>query len=143
MSRIKQTPLDPAKGRRESGRSVGCSRDGCDREGTYPAPAGRHEGDGRGWFCLEHVRRYNCSWDYFAGMTESEIEFHRRDDTVGRRALAALDLDPPAGPAAIRGRYRELVKKHHPDANGGDKRAEERLKSITAAYAHLTACGYL
>ena len=35
------------------------------------------------------------------------------------------------------GRYLTLVKQHHPDANGGDKAAEERLKSINEAYATL------
>ncbi len=32
-------------------------------------------------------------------------------------------------------RYKELAKRHHPDANGGDRAAEERLKTINLAYA--------
>ena len=32
-------------------------------------------------------------------------------------------------------RYKELAKRHHPDANGGDRDAEERLKTINLAYA--------
>ncbi len=31
-------------------------------------------------------------------------------------------------------RYKELVKLHHPDANGGDKASEERFKQISEAY---------
>ncbi len=44
---------------------------------------------------------------------------------------------------AVKSRYKELAKRHHPDANGGDRAAEERLKTINLAYAavrhHLTA----
>ncbi|MFO1060844.1 MAG: DnaJ domain-containing protein, partial [Dongiaceae bacterium] len=34
-------------------------------------------------------------------------------------------------------RYKSLVKRLHPDANGGDKAAEERLKHINLAYSTL------
>ena len=37
----------------------------------------------------------------------------------------------------IKARYKALAKLHHPDANGGDKAAEERLKSINQAYTLL------
>ncbi|MDP9096495.1 MAG: DnaJ domain-containing protein, partial [Pseudomonadota bacterium] len=35
----------------------------------------------------------------------------------------------------LKARYKELAKRHHPDANGGDRAAEERLKTINLAYA--------
>jgi len=54
-------------------------------------------------------------------------------------ARAVLDIDDSASFAQIKARYRELVKRHHPDANGGDKDAEERLKSINQAYHTLKA----
>ncbi len=53
------------------------------------------------------------------------------------QALAMLDLVPPVTFAEIRKRYRKLVKRHHPDANGGDRAAEERLKLINQAYTQL------
>lgn len=53
------------------------------------------------------------------------------------RALSVLDLHLPLTRAEVKARYKELVKRHHPDANGGDKRAEERLKLINEAYATL------
>jgi curved DNA-binding protein CbpA len=34
-------------------------------------------------------------------------------------------------------RYKTLAKTLHPDANGGDKRAEDRLKSVNHAYTTL------
>jgi hypothetical protein len=54
-------------------------------------------------------------------------------------ALAILDLDPPVTRSDVKHRYKALVKKHHPDANGGDRDAEERLKIINRAYSVLRA----
>ena len=54
-------------------------------------------------------------------------------------ALRLLGLTPPVDYAAIRARYIELVKLNHPDANGGDKASEERLKTINQALQILKA----
>ncbi len=53
------------------------------------------------------------------------------------RALSIVDLEPPLTLTRLKARYKELVKLHHPDANGGDKLAEERLKDINEAYSTL------
>jgi len=37
----------------------------------------------------------------------------------------------------LKARYKELAKRLHPDVNGGDAEAEERLKRINLAYATL------
>lgn len=58
-------------------------------------------------------------------------------DSAEARALATIDLEPPLTLTRLKARYKELVKQHHPDANGGDKRAEERLKVINEANAIL------
>jgi len=54
-----------------------------------------------------------------------------------REPLAALGLSWPVTLLALKTRYKELAKRHHPDANGGDRLAEERLKTINLAYATL------
>lgn len=54
-----------------------------------------------------------------------------------RDALAVLNLDPMATRADIKVRFKELVKRHHPDVNGGDRAAEERLKRVIKAYRRL------
>ena len=41
--------------------------------------------------------------------------------------------------ASLKARYKELCKRHHPDANGGDKAAEERFKEVGQAYRTLLA----
>lgn len=59
--------------------------------------------------------------------------------TPEEEALAVMDLEIGVTQDEIKARYKELVKLHHPDANGGDKAAEERLKSINQAYTFLKA----
>lgn len=54
-----------------------------------------------------------------------------------RAALDVLGLDWPLEQPALRARYKELAKRYHPDANGGDRAAEERLKDVNRAYSLL------
>lgn len=165
-------------------RERACERPGCAGEGLYRAPKSNRQLRDYHWFCLDHVREYNKSWNFCAGMSEAEIEAMVRRDTTWERdtrpmsawveheerlrraagefsgygytqeppkqnarepdtpeaaALRLLGLTPPVDYAAIRARYIELVKQNHPDANGGDKAAEERLKAINQALAVLKA----
>ena len=169
-------PFEPAQGQTRT-----CQYPGCREAGVYRAPVARDRLNEYYWFCLDHVRAYNLSWDYFQGMNETEIERQRRRDTVWERpswpfghfgegqagpegprvrdpfgffsegpgparpdplseeqkALAVLDLREPVTFEDIRARYKTLVKKLHPDANGGNAEAEERLKAVNQAYAAL------
>ncbi len=54
-----------------------------------------------------------------------------------REPLATLGLSWPTTMDAVKSRYKELAKRHHPDANGGSRDAEERLKNINIAYARV------
>jgi len=158
-----------------------CDSPGCALAGEHRAPKSRDQLRDYYWFCLEHVRAYNSAWNYYAGMSEDEVEGERRADTYWHRptwpfrgerafadavndtfglfeeeaaarqqskenfaasapelaALAVLNLSPPVTRQTIKSRYKELVKRHHPDANGGSKDAEERLKAINRAYETL------
>ncbi|MDA0787813.1 MAG: J domain-containing protein [Proteobacteria bacterium] len=160
-----------------------CAQAGCELAGEFRAPKSHANVREYIWFCLEHVRAYNSSWNYYAGMSEDEIETDRHGTTFWHRptwplngkrpgqgirdvfgffqsdadaataaaarastagmdaetvdALSTMKLSPPLTADAIKRRYKELVKQHHPDANGGDKLAEERLKAINQAYATL------
>ena len=60
---------------------------------------------------------------------------------VTMRAFEALGLDETAGPEAIRLRYKDLVKRLHPDANGGDRSREGTLQEILKAYQQLKSTG--
>ncbi|MBF0326643.1 J domain-containing protein [Magnetospirillum moscoviense] len=159
-----------------------CDHPGCAHVGEYRAPKGRDQLDQYYWFCLDHVRAYNASWDFYKGMSPDEIEDEIRRSTTWQRptwplgtktgnrrfnfgihdplgvfddvaedlekartrpptpeelALAELELTGPVTIAEIKAAYKVLVKRHHPDANNGDKESEERFKRISQAYKLL------
>lgn len=70
---------------------------------------------------------------------ERERPLHEPD----RRALETLGFQTRARSDEIKRAYKSLVKIHHPDANGGDKSSEDRLRTIIAAYTHLKAKGFV
>jgi hypothetical protein len=59
-----------------------------------------------------------------------------------RRALDTLGFEGVATTAEIKVRFKELVKRHHPDANGGDRSSEDRLREIIQAYNYLKSVGF-
>lgn len=50
------------------------------------------------------------------------------------QALRTLNLQYPLTTVTLKARYKELVKKYHPDRNGGCAISEEKLKDINKAY---------
>ena len=76
-----------------------------------------------------HVRRPGHRRRGAAAVRRQEPQARRR-----RARWSFSSLRPPVDVAAVKARYKALVKKHHPDANGGDKAAEERFKEINEAY---------
>ncbi|MGH7025518.1 MAG: J domain-containing protein [Caulobacteraceae bacterium] len=72
-----------------------------------------------------------------AFQARERIAVERGLGRLERQALADLDLEPDAERKAIRARYTELVKRCHPDANGGDRSAEHKLQRVIRAYKTL------
>jgi hypothetical protein len=54
-------------------------------------------------------------------------------------AKRVMEIKDPLTLAGLKARYKELCKRYHPDANGGDKASEERFKEIGQAYRTLLA----
>jgi hypothetical protein len=76
------------------------------------------------------------------GQAESarpRAEASRRLGKLERRALEELDLEEGADSQTIRVRYLELVKRFHPDSNGGDRSTEQKLGRVLRAYKTLKA----
>jgi hypothetical protein len=59
-----------------------------------------------------------------------------------RKALNMLGLEIDAKRPEIKARFKELVKRHHPDANGGDRSSEDKLREIIEAYKYLKSVGF-
>lgn len=96
----------------------------------------------------EHERRINDPLNVFARYAWSQSKrpagerakpLHEPD----RRAFETLGFNGHAQADEIKKAYKRLVKIHHPDANGGDKSSEDRLRAIIAAYTHLKAKGFV
>lgn len=62
-----------------------CATPGCMAGGDYRAPKTRGENPDYHWFCLDHVRDYNKSWNYFEGMSQAEIEAYMKEAMTGHR----------------------------------------------------------
>jgi hypothetical protein len=59
-----------------------------------------------------------------------------------RKALDTLGLEVGASRHQVKMRFKELVKRHHPDANGGDRSTEDRLVEIIQSYNYLKSVGF-
>ncbi len=147
-------------------------------------------------FCFEHVKEYNKGYNYFSGLSDTEVARYQKEAVTGNRptwtigvnknakwaptmnearasaarmrdpfgfaawrqskpeprerklkplegkAFETLGLASNATSSDIKSRYKELVKKHHPDANGGDRGSEERFRSVVQAYQLLKQAGF-
>jgi hypothetical protein len=66
----------------------------------------------------------------------------RRLSKMQLASLETLNLEPGASLQDVKARFKELVKRFHPDANGGDRGTEERLRQVVKAYGQLRSSGY-
>jgi hypothetical protein len=181
-----------------------CQWQGCTEPAAYRAPQGRQREGQYYHFCLDHVRDYNKSYNYFAGMAPDDIDAYQKASATGhrptwtmgvnakgprraapgtgqprqwsaeaydmfgvlggdgftrartaeakperrplhnleRKSFAILDLEGTESRAEIKSRFKALVKRLHPDANGGDRSSEDRLREIIQAYNHLKSAGF-
>jgi hypothetical protein len=197
--------VKPDQDRKQRTELPGCQWPGCGAPATHRAPKGRLRASEYWRFCLEHVREYNNSYNFFAGMSDDAVAQYQKDAITGhrptwkmgslggvsgrraraartdfrgsgwaaedpfdlfggaatsrsgharpapegrrilnaqRRALDVLGLEADAKRADIKMRFKVLVKQHHPDANGGDRGSEDRLREIIAAYNYLKSAGF-
>jgi hypothetical protein len=71
-----------------------CERENCTKIGKYKAPKSRSDLESHFYFCLNHVREYNKSWDFYKGLNINEIELSLRKDIVWDRPSWPLSGSP-------------------------------------------------
>ena len=186
--------VKPSEDRRPRPGGPACEWVGCGEVATHRAPKGRGD-SGQHWrYCLGHVREYNQSYNYFAGMSDDAVLRYQKDAITGhrptwkmgtgkrgtieeqatdpfgmfrelggnsrvhaervkteetrtirnaeRKAFNVLGLETDAKRPVIKARFHELVKRHHPDANNGDRSTEDRLVEVIQAYNYLKSVGF-
>ncbi len=75
--------------------------------------------------------------DLFGGESRGTTAPKRWAGAGDARALGVLGLGDAAIAADVRRAYKALVRRYHPDSNGGDRSMEGKLQAVVNAYTHL------
>ena len=78
---------------RQSPPARSCDHPGCSEGGLFRAPRTPDVLDSYYWFCLDHIRSYNKAWNFFAGMSQEEIENYQHADLTGHRPTWRFGVD--------------------------------------------------
>ena len=62
-----------------------CEWGNCMKVGNYKAPMEKDNSKNYRWLCVEHIKLFNKSWDYFDGMNQDEIENFLKSDMTWHR----------------------------------------------------------
>ena len=62
-----------------------CEWAGCQNKGPHRAPKGRENSREYWHFCLDHVREYNQSYNFFQGMNPDAVARYQKDALTGHR----------------------------------------------------------
>ena len=71
-----------------------CDKEECNENGKYKAPKSRIKLNEYYYFCLNHVKEYNKSWDFYKGLTVNQIEKAMCKDTIWNRPSWPLKGKP-------------------------------------------------
>ena len=106
--------VKPDKDRRPRSDLPCCEWPSCQAAATHRAPKGRPRETEHWRFCLGHVRQYNHSYNFFAGMSDDAIAKYQKDAITGHRPTWKMGMNGgrPAG--------RSHSARLHPDLEGSD-----------------------
>ena len=83
--RIKPNKLSAKAQARAREESMMCEWAGCESKGPHRAPKGRENSCEYFHFCLDHVREYNQSYNFFQGMNPEDVARYQKDALTGHR----------------------------------------------------------
>src|SRR3954466_15874161 len=99
FNRIRVKPQEDARPRPQA---AVCQWPGCACEGTHRAPKGRQREKEYWNFCLAHVREYNQSYNFFAGMSDDAVARYQKDSITGHRPTWKIGMNGPINEAVKR-----------------------------------------
>ncbi len=88
-----------------------------------------------------HDQKFDDPFHFFEEDDTDTNANGRRIRNLERKSLGQLGLPSKASKDEIKSRYKELVKRHHPDLNGGDRNSEDKLREVISAYNYLKKVG--
>tara|TARA_Y100000591_G_scaffold146793_1_gene126063 strand:- start:625 stop:1221 length:597 start_codon:yes stop_codon:yes gene_type:complete len=71
-----------------------CDKENCQEKGEFRAPKSRILLNQYYFFCLDHVKEYNKSWDFYRGLSVNQIETSMREDIIWNRPSWPLKGNP-------------------------------------------------
>ena len=71
-----------------------CDKDDCNKKGEFKAPKSRLLLNEYYFFCIEHIKEYNKSWDFYKGLSVNQIETSMREDIIWNRPSWPLKGNP-------------------------------------------------
>ena len=77
--------VKPDQDRRLRAELPPCQWPRCEAPATHRAPKGRLHANEYWRFCLEHVREYNNSYNFFAGMSDDAVAQYQKEAVTGHR----------------------------------------------------------
>ncbi len=83
--RIKPNKVSAKAQARAREDAIMCEWSGCQNKGPHRAPKGRENSREYWHFCLDHVREYNQSYNFFQGMNPEDVARYQKDALTGHR----------------------------------------------------------
>ena len=71
-----------------------CDKKNCTEKGEFRAPKSRIMLNEYYFFCLDHIKEYNKSWDFYKGLSVNQIETSMREDIIWNRPSWPLKGNP-------------------------------------------------
>ena len=68
-----------------------CDYKNCIKIGQYKAPIEKENSKKFRWLCLDHIKEFNRSWDYFKGMSDQEVSMFLKSDMTWHKPTQSFN----------------------------------------------------